>query len=265
MPFETLIASVLMVGHSLFGPDNPVMLQSLLRETTPTATVEAQIINGAPLSYNWEHGASAEGINARERLKEPVDAVILTEAIPLANHLQWSNTEEAVTLYYQAAKSANPDAVIYLQETWHSLNSGTGAEIPFDFDTGAEIPWRDRLNQDLPRWQAIVDEVNDQTDGDLRLLPAGQAMARLDDAIQAGTVPGLTTIADVFADDIHPNTIGFYFISLLQYAVLTGENPIGLPQELEGRWGKTYRVPSAAMAKRLQDIASLYTSRLLLY
>ena len=253
MPFETLIASVLMVGHSLFGPDNPVMLQDMLRETTPEATVEAQIINGAPLSYNWEHGDSAEGVNARKRLKSPVDSVILTEAIPLANHLKWSNTEETVTLYYQAAKAANPEAKVYLQETWHSLNSGTGAEIPFD--TGADIPWRDRLDQDLPRWQAVVDEVNDRVDGDLRLLPAGQAMARLDDAIRAGTVPGLKDISDVFADDIHPNTTGFYFISLLQFSALTGENPIGLPQQLEGRWGRTYRVPSAALAQRLQEIA----------
>ena len=253
MPFETLIASVLMVGHSLFGPDNPVMLQGLLRHGTPSATVEAQIINGAPLSYNWDHGANAEGVNARERLKSPVDAVILTEAIPLANHLKWSNTEEAVTRYYQAAKSANPDAVIYLQETWHSLNSGTGAEIPFD--DGGDTPWRDRLEQDLPRWQAVVDEVNDQLDGDLTLLPVGQAMARLDDAIQAGTVPGLGDIAEVFADDIHPNAIGFYFISLVQFSVITRKNTIGLPQKLEGRWGKSYTLPSADLAIRLQEIA----------
>jgi len=253
MPFETLVASVLMVGHSLFGPDNPVMLEGLLRQTEPSAKVDAQIINGAPLSYNWEHGDSAEGVNAAERLKQPVDAVILTEAIPLTNHLQWSNTEEAVTRYYQAAKATNPDSVIYLQETWHSLNSGTGVEIPFD--SGAETPWRDRLEQDLPRWQGVVDAVNAKTGGDLRLLPAGQAMARLDDAIRAGTVPGLTDISDVFADDIHPNTIGFYFVSLLQFSVLTGENSIGLPQQLEGRWGKTYRVPSADLARRLQEIA----------
>ena len=68
MNLETLITSVLMVGHSLFGQDNPAMLEQLLRQSSSSATVEAQIINGAPLSYNWEHGESAEGVNARERL-----------------------------------------------------------------------------------------------------------------------------------------------------------------------------------------------------
>ena len=82
MNLEALITSVVMVGHSLFGPDNPVMLQQLLAEQSAAPakiTVEAQIINGAPLSYNWQHGDSAEGINARQRLAAPVDVVIVTE------------------------------------------------------------------------------------------------------------------------------------------------------------------------------------------
>ena len=256
MNLETLITSVVMIGHSLFGPDNPQMLQQLLAEqpgSTAAAKVEAQIINGAPLSYNWQHADSAEGINARNRLLAPVDAVIVTEAIPLANHLKWSGTEQAVTQFYELARSADPNVQFYLQETWHSLNSGTGVEVPFD--EGATIPWRDRLEQDLPRWQALVDEVNHATAGDIKLLPAGQAMARLDDAIQAGTVPGLADISDVFADDIHPNDIGFYYLSLVQYAVLTGQDPQGLPSALKNRWGKPYAAPSAALARQLQSLA----------
>lgn len=258
MNLETLVTSVVMVGHSLFGPDNPQMLQQLLAQqptaTTPVpAQVQAQIINGAPLSYNWQHADSAEGINARQRLTTPVDAVIVTEAIPLANHLKWSNSEEAVTQFYELARAANPDVKFYLQETWHSLNSGTGAEVPFD--EGAATPWRDRLEQDLPRWQALVDGVNAATGGSVQLLPAGQAMARLDDAIQAGTLPGLQSISQVFSDDIHPNALGFYYLSLVQYAVLTGQDPRGLPVQLQDRWGQSYQAPSQALAQQLQHLA----------
>ncbi|MEP2718648.1 hypothetical protein [Pseudophaeobacter sp.] len=256
MNLEALITSVVMVGHSLFGPDNPVMLQQLLGEQPGTAAapkVEAQIINGAPLSYNWQHADSAEGINARNRLTAPVNAVIVTEAIPLANHLKWSHSEQAVTQFYELARAANPEVRFYLQETWHSLNSGTGLEVPFD--EGAATPWRDRLEQDLPRWQALVDEVNTATNGSVILLPAGQAMARLDDAIQAGTVPGLRQISQVFSDDIHPNDIGFYYLALVQYAVLTGQDPHGLPHELQDRWGKSFTAPSQPLAQRLQELA----------
>ncbi|EDZ48133.1 conserved hypothetical protein [Rhodobacterales bacterium Y4I] len=252
MSLEALITSVVMIGHSLFGPDNPQMLDQLL-DTRAETTVEAQIINGAPLSYNWQHSATAEGVDSRERLRRPADAVIVTEAIPLANHLKWSGTEQAVTQFYELARAASPEVQFYLQETWHSLNSGTGTAVPFD--DGADAPWRQRLEQDLPRWQAVVDGVNAATGGDVKLLPAGQAMARLDDAIQAGTMPGLASIRDVFADDIHPNATGFYFLALLQYAVLTGENPSGLPHRLKDRWGKPYPAPAPELAARLQDIA----------
>ncbi|UWQ48923.1 hypothetical protein [Leisingera caerulea] len=252
MNLDALITSVVMVGHSLFGPDNPQMLEQMLDTRAETA-VEAQIINGAPLSYNWQHSATAEGVDSRERLRQPADAVIVTEAIPLANHLKWSDTKGAVTRFYELAHAANPDVDFYLQETWHSLNSGTGAEVPFD--DGADVPWRVRLEQDLPRWQAVVDDVNAATGGDVKLLPAGQAMARLDEAIQAGTMPGLASIRDVFADDIHPNATGFYYLALVQYAVLTGERPAGLPHRLKDRWGKPYPAPAPELAARLQDIA----------
>jgi len=254
MSWSTLIGSVVMIGHSLFGPDNPQMLDQLLNaRSEASVSVEVQIINGAPLQYNWDHADSAEGINARIRLRQPTDAVIVTEAIPLANHLKWSNTPDAVTRFYYLSLAANRNTRFYLQETWHSLDSGSGKVV--EFDDGMAIPWRDRLAQDLPRWQDVVDKVNANTGGTIKLLPAGQAMARLDDAIQAGTVPGLKRINDVFSDDIHPNDIGFYFLALLQYAVLTGDDPLGLPHRLSNRWGADYDVPSAQLAKRLQQIA----------
>ncbi|MBY6069273.1 hypothetical protein KUW17_21190 [Leisingera aquaemixtae] len=252
MKLEALITSVVMIGHSLFGHDNPQMLEQLLDARAETA-VEAQIINGAPLSYNWQHSGSAEGVDSRERLQQAADAVIVTEAIPLANHLKWSGTEQAVTQFYELARAANPEVQFYLQEAWHSLDSGTGAAVPFD--DGADVPWRVRLQQDLPHWQAVVDDVNAAAGGTVKLLPAGQAMARLDDAIRAGTMPGLASIRDVFADDIHPNATGFYFLALLQYAVLTGDNPAGLPHRLTDRWGKPYPAPAPELAARLQQIA----------
>ncbi|TLP67335.1 hypothetical protein FEE96_08310 [Parasedimentitalea maritima] len=254
MSWTSVVGSVVMIGHSLFGPDNPQMLDQLLTARSPAAvSVQSQIINGAPLQYNWEHADSAEGINARTRLQRPADVVIVTEAIPLANHLKWSNTPEAVTRFYELARAANPDVQFFVQETWHSLKSGSGEVV--EFDDGMKTPWRDRLEHDLPRWQDVVDTVNASTNGNVVLLPAGQAMGRLDDAILAGTVPGLTHISDVFADDIHPNDIGFYYLSLLQYAVLTGDTPVGLPHELNDRWGAKFDPPSAQLAKRLQHIA----------
>ncbi|OIQ30559.1 MAG: hypothetical protein BM562_09430 [Alphaproteobacteria bacterium MedPE-SWcel] len=256
MSLSDVLNAIVMVGHSLIGPENPRMLEQLFaaRSEKPP-TVQAQIINGAPLRYNWEHADKAQGINARTRLaRGPVDVLIVTEAVPLTNHLRWSNTEDAVADFYQLAAETNPNVTLYVQEGWHSLLSGGDADIPFD--EGGHVPWRKRLDDDLPRWQGIVDQAQAMTGGDIRLLPVGQALGRLADAIDAGTVPGLQSINDLFSDDIHPNDIGFYYISLVQFGVVSGSSPVGLPRVLKTEWGQSYAPPSPELARRLQEIAA---------
>ncbi|MCE8534416.1 hypothetical protein KBY24_13575 [Ruegeria pomeroyi] len=255
MSWITSLIGILFIGHSLFGPTNPQMLSQVLEGRD--VRVAAQIINGAPLSYQWDNGAKAEGVNAREVL--PVggyDVVILTEGIPLANQMQYNDSIGSARRYYDLALSANPDTRVFLQETWHDLRSGSGVDIPYD--EGDDLPWRERIEADLPRWQSIVDGVNTtRPEGapPMQLLPAGQAMLALTDAIAAGTVPGVDRIAQLFSDDIHPNDLGFYFLTMVQYAVVTGESPVGLPRRLQDRWGKAYATPDPALAQRLQEVA----------
>jgi len=249
--------AVLMVGHSLFGQTGPDMLQAALRAGQGEGTVQAQIINGAPLSYNWEHSHEAEGVDARAVLPSAgISYLILTEAIPLANHTQWSDTEVYAQAFFGLAASANPDAKVYLQETWHSLKSGTGEAVEHDDNAG--IPWRLRLDQDLPAWERIVEAVaegNRIDTASIELIPAGQAMARLFDEIGAGRVAELADISALFSDDIHLNDQGHYFVAMVQYAVLTGEDPQGLPTDFRSRWGKAFDTPSEDLARELQRVA----------
>ena len=44
--------------------------------------------------------------------------------------------------------------------------------------------------------------------------------------------PGLDSIGDIFADDIHPNDIGQYAITALVYAVIYQRNPREIPDRL---------------------------------
>lgn len=54
MSVFSVLADVLMVGHSLFGGNLPVLTEEALRQMQGPAVVEAQIINGAPLGFNWK-------------------------------------------------------------------------------------------------------------------------------------------------------------------------------------------------------------------
>jgi Ca2+-binding RTX toxin-like protein len=252
-----LDSNVLMIGHSLIGPTLPWLIDAAAAAQGGNGRVDAQIINGAPLIWQWENGASAQGVNARAVLPSGnYDVVVMTEAVPLLNHLTWSDTTTYVRNYYDLAVASNPDARVYVYETWHSLNSGTG--VPVQWDDEDHIPWRQRLDNDIDRWQGIVDDVNAGLapgQPEVMLIPAGQAMALLYDRIEAGQVPGVSSINQFFSDDIHLNDLGLYFITMVQYSTIFGDDPANLPSQLPLEWGGALGPSSDALADVLQDIA----------
>lgn len=252
MSLLSLLADILFVGHSLVGPNLPPAVAATLRAMDAPASVEAQVINGAPLGYNWDHGATAEGVNARDALaKGDTRVLILTEAQPLASHLQWSATAENAARYAALAVQANPDARVFLYETWPSLNSGTATPPPDD--PAGSLSWRDRITADLILWEDIATQASAATP--IGLIPAGQALGLLSDAIDAGTVPDLTSIRDLFLDDIHLNGKGTYFVALVHAAAITGRSPEDLPTQLQRPWPSRDSVVSDALAATLQRLA----------
>jgi hypothetical protein len=256
-----LVIDILFVGHSLVGPRLAGEVQTTLRHAGIAARVEAQVINGAPLRWNWEHSAEAEGVDGRARLgRGGVDVLILTEAIPLAEHLRWSGTHDYARAWRDAALAANPAAQVFVYETWHDLASGGGAVATDgeadDGDGGAA--WRQRLADDLPHWRGIVAALNEGLPAGAppaRLIPAGQAMARMADRIAAGEVEGLTDVAQLFADGIHPNDRGRYLVAMTVVAAVAGVDPRGLTPRIVTRFQSIDTVVTEPMARAMQEAA----------
>ena len=254
MSVFSVLVNVLFVGHSLVGPNLPPLLEAALQQMDPPSVVQAQIINGASLAYNWDHAAKAEGVDARALLADQgTDVLILTEAQPFAANVIWSKTAENIAKFAGLAMETNPDTRVYLYETWPSLKSGPGVVI--DGDAGAGIAWRERLALDLPLWQGAVTDAAVLSGHPVELIPAGQAMGHLADEIVKGSVPGLTRIEDVFADDIHPNGKGMYFLAMVHAGVITGRSPEGLPAKLTRAWTSRDAVISDKQAQAFQRIA----------
>ncbi|MEZ5798174.1 MAG: hypothetical protein R3D63_12245 [Paracoccaceae bacterium] len=246
MSFFALLAKVLFVGHSLIGPNLPGLVGAGLERLGQKAVVEAQVINGAPLAYGWDHSAEAEGVDGRLVLAGGVDDLILTEAIPLAGQVQWNDSAGLVARWADAARAGNPQARVWLYETWHSLNSGTGVAVAHD--PGAGVAWRQRIDDDLALWRQIAGDK-------ARIIPAGQAMGLLADEIAAGRVPGIGDLRELFSDDIHPNGKGLYFIAMVQVAALSGQSPEGLPAKMTRSWPSRDAVISQEQAEAFQRIA----------
>jgi hypothetical protein len=257
MSYLTLLADILFVGHSLVGPALPAMIEGGARLQGQQMSVAAQVINGAPLRFSWDNSADGERGDARAILPQgDTKILVLTEAVPVAQQIEWNDSAGYVAKFAGLAWESRPDTQVYIYETWPSIKSGPGVVI--DGDAGAGVPWRERLTADLPLWEGMTAQANAaRPDGAplVRLIPAGQAMGRLADAIAAGQVPGITTLQALFDDDIHPSDQAKYFLALVHLSVITGQNPAGLPPKLTRQWLSRAGVISDAQAAVLQRIA----------
>ncbi len=138
-----------------------------------------------------------------------------------------------------------------LYETWHDR------ELVRSSFYGAARParWREFLDEDLGKWESIaVDAAQRAGAPRMAIVPGGQAMARLTDAIRAGSVPGLTSEAELFSDTIHLRPLGNYFVALVQFAAIHRKSPVGATNAPTDAAGQR-REFAAATATALQNIA----------
>ena len=257
MSYLTLLTDILYVGHSLVGPSLPSMVEAGLAHQGVSVEVSAQVINGAPLKYGWNNSAEGERGDAMAILPEGETSVlILTEAIPIAAQMEWNDTAGYVARFAGLAWETRPDTQVYIYETWHSLKSRPGVEIPGD--PGSGMPWRERLTADLPQWEAMTAKANAaRPEGAplVRVIPAGLAMGLLADTIARGDVPGIDKIDALFDDDIHPDDRVLYFLALVHMAVISGKDVNGLPPKLTRHWLSRQGIITDAQAAAFQRVA----------
>lgn len=254
MSLSSLMTHILFVGQSLVGPDLPVMVQSALIAMGDEVRVEAQISDGGTLAKNWANSPQSKDIDARAFLTSTgTDVLVLTEAQPLAQQIDRNDTAGAIAGFARLARATSPETRVFLYETWPSLNSGTPQAA--DDDPGRATPWRERIAAELPLWQGAAHMAAGPGAGPIDLIPAGQAMARLADEIEAGRVPGMSSITDAFEDDIRPNHKGQYLVAMVHAAAITGKSPEGLPPLLLRIWPSRAAVISPELARAMQRIA----------
>ncbi|WP_226341275.1 calcium-binding protein [Gemmobacter serpentinus] len=249
MPLKTM-----MIGHSLVGTTMPQMLNRLLAPTGRAA--DTQVINGSPLGFNWDNGATAQGVNARALLPTGrYDTLILTEGVPLDMALQWNDTYRHARNYADLIWNATSGARVMIYETWRywgpDIYNGSLPRL-------TPTQWRQTIDTDRRSWQSIADSLNDVRPAhaaEVVLVPGGQAMGRLYDTISAGHGAGFASIKDVFIDNIHLNDTGNWLISLVQFSAITGRSAVGQALRVSDQWGQTYGGWSDAQSILLQHVA----------
>ena len=232
--------AVFHLGHSLVGRDMPAMLAQL---AGPEHRHESQLGWGTSLKAHWEPemeiaGFEAENDHPRARpaaealASGDYDAVVLTEMVEIRDAIRYHDSDLYLRRWVERARAGNPQAELFLYETWHPLDDPDGwlARIDGDLD-------RHWLGEVLHPALAAMPEAER---GPVYLIPGGQVMAALVRRIEDGAgLSGLSDRTALFSrgpdgtqDQIHFNDHGAYLIALTHYAVLYMRSPVGLPHDL---------------------------------
>ena len=246
------------LGHSLVGRDMPAMLAQL---AGPGHRYESQLGWGTSLKEHWEPSLEINGFAeendhprfrpAREALGSgDYDSVVLTEMVEIRDAIRYHDSADYLARWAGLAWDANPQARIYLYETWHHTDDGNG--------------WLWRIDRDLRKyWQGQVKyPALAQSDAPIHLIPAGQVKAAFVRAVEAaGGLEDVRDLNDLFArgadgtpDTIHFNDLGAYLVALTHYAVLYHRSPVGLPYALLRADGTPARAPLPETAALMQRI-----------
>jgi hypothetical protein len=230
------------LGHSLVGRDMP----ALVAQVAAAMGVEghgwdSQLGWGASLDQHRKGevpGLAEENAHPRHRpaaealASGDYNAVVLTEMVELRDAIRWHDSADALAHWARAAAAGNPAATVYLYETWHRLDDPAG--------------WLARIDGDLDAlWTRQVLAPAMAGDGApvIRVIPAGQALAAVVRAMEAGQVPGLTAREDLFArtpdgavDPIHLGDLGNTVVAMAHAAVLYQRPPVApaAPRRADG-------------------------------
>ncbi|CRL15541.1 hypothetical protein [Phaeobacter italicus] len=246
------------LGHSLVGADIPHMLAQLAPKEHAYNT---QLGSGTPLQQHWEPDQDIlhfDQVNhppiwrdAREAVGSgDYDAVILTEMVELRDAIRYFKGARYFRRWADLARAGSADTRLYLYETWHPLDTPDG--------------WLARIDTDLEQlWLGGLagSDTRRNPNRPAYLIPAGQVMAAVVRAIEAGEIPGLSRREDVFAitpdgaqDQIHINDLGAYIVALTHLSVLYHVNPAGQPHQLTRADGSPAQAFSAEAARKVQEI-----------
>lgn len=236
--------NVFFVGHSLVGWDAPEILEAFAADADVGYAYEASIGIGAPLTVQWDMPGNSEGANPRDALSSrPFTSLLLTEAVPIEPNVTWNNTSEIALRFANLAYAQNPNVQVYIYETWEHMDNGVDA-------------WEQATVNVRRFYDQTYNEFNAGFAGrDARLIPGGQALLRLVQAIRAGQVPGISNYRDLFTDTIHLTGAGWYFIGCVFYAAIYGASPEGRDVRPTDRFDQPLPLPPASAIPVMQRIA----------
>jgi hypothetical protein len=216
-----------MVGNSLTDQVKYDFFQKLVESRGHKPVWGRSMTPGAPISWHWANKPAFTQAPFGDFRKAFADYE--WDAVTLQPFSTYGAEIEGAKQMLGLIKLKSPGAQVYVYSQWMNATSG-------DFDriftevlpklTGSTSGIRQFYEVFLQELAAAHPEMKPP-----RLIPAGHALYLFNQKIQAGEVPGFTSIWEVYNDGIHLGNVGSYFVACSFFATLFGESPVGLPSE----------------------------------
>ncbi len=243
-------------GHSLtdplFGqpwPGQYVNLMTDVRGVWAGDDIGKSTIPGSPIFWRWDHDSTISP-SARFDIAD-WELQIITEGIPIPG-AQSSPVDLTDSYTYLS---------LYVNNAWQNGNMGNGTPTllwtTWTSLDGTEGPWRPTLDEYEAYWEELMDYANANRPAGatpVYIIPGHRMMRRIYDDIQLGQVPDITSIDELFGDNIHTNSLGDYAIAMIHYACIYNESPVGLPAQLMTNPPQGFQYPSPSLAHYIQTI-----------
>jgi len=208
-------------------------------------------IPGSQIRSRWENPPGFGSPDARLDIAN-WELLSITERVPLL--YEGGNTQQ---WYLDGIEEQKEYLSLFVNNAWNTGNSGNGTPTLL-WSTWVNIDGSDgnfRLMLDIQgdEWERMQDYANlNRPTGapPVYMIPGHKMMARIYDDIELGLVPGITDIEQIFSDNIHPNELGAYAVTMIHYACIFNQSPVGLTNDLSG--GATF--PTVALATYLQNM-----------
>jgi len=248
-PGQISAAQIMYSGHSLLNSPLPEMMTTLAQGLGTAHYWNKQNIPGSPLRVRtrgsnptdptfggYRTGTNRDGSNMNivNELRNPAtigprryDTLMITERHDILGVLHWEDTVRYLRHFHERLIEGNPKATTYFYESWLDMNKANPTAW-LNYEMAASTTWRcaaTRINHSLA--------ATGRTDR-LKSLPAGLALVTLvTAALQSPGVPGVTggstteTLNRLFSDNVHLTDLGWYYISLVTYAMVYQRSPVG--------------------------------------
>lgn len=261
-------------GHSLtdplFYPHWPGQYVNLMAGVTSQSSwqlidkiIGKSTIPGSAISSRWNNPPKYGAPDARTGISS-WELLSITERVPLL--YEGGSTQQ---WYIDGIAEQRNALSLFVNNAWENGNNGKGAATllwtTWVHIDGSSGDFRAMLDVQGREWERMQDHANANRPSGappVYLIPGHKMMARLYDDIEAGRVPGITSITQLFSDQIHTNELGAYAIAMIHYACIFNRSPVGLPAKLIPNATTSTPIPSAELAAYLQtmiwDVVTTY-------